>query len=156
MEDLNSSTFFDEHTLNFLQNMIWRGPKKSEVVTGLEAKLLERHELVFEINEALGGKLITLLTSWKEYVAVPNAIIFIMASYKRGLLKDAVNAMDSAVQEEFSLSAEQLKELLDEAEFTPMIWNVMLFGDSAESRYKEDPLPIVKSGLDLERLRNFK
>lgn len=156
MDDLNNALFFDGRTISFMRNLLWRGPRGVSVMTALEKKLLENYEELRALDGELNGGLLSLLESTKEYVAIPDLIPFLLEARRLDLLDDAQTTLRIAVEDKRQFTAEQLASLLGEAEFTPMFWNIYVFGDAVEeNRYERDERRLNRPSIDIDRLREF-
>lgn len=154
MDDLNASTFFDGRTITFLSNLL-RNPGVSCLSASEKAFLARRDELI-SLNEALGGQLISKLSSYKNFTPVIDATNFLLLGQQQDILASTDSILESAVREQTVLTAKELAESLEQLEDMPVGWIVNLLGIAGESRHSRVELPQPGSSLNLEAMRNFK
>ena len=154
MDDLNASTFFDGRTITFLSNLL-RNPGVSCLSASEKAFLARRDELI-SLNEALGGQLISKLSSYKNFTPVIDATNFLLLGQQQDILDSTDSILESAVREQTVLTAKELAESLEQLEDMPVGWIVNLLGIAGESRHSRVELPQPGSSLNLEAMRNFK
>lgn len=154
MDDLNASTFFDGRTITFLGNLL-RNPNVS-CLSAAEKNFLSRREELISLNEALGGQLISKLSSYKNFTPVIDATNFLLLGQKQDILKSTDSILETAVTEQTVLTAKELAESLEQLEDMPPGWIVNLLGIGGESRHSRVDPPQPGSSLNLEAMRNFK
>lgn len=154
MDDLNASTFFDGRTITFLSNLL-RNPGVS-CLSASEKTFLARRDELISLNEALGGQLISKLSSYKNFTPVIDATNFLLLGQQQDILASTDSILESAVREQTVLTAKELAESLEQLEDMPVGWIVNLLGIAGESRHSRVELPQPGSSLNLEAMRNFK
>lgn len=154
MDDLNASTFFDGRTITFLSNLL-RNPGVS-CLSAVEKNFLSRREELISLNNALGGQLISKLSSYKNFTPVIDATNFLLLGQQQDILDSTDSILESAVREQTVLTAKELAESLEQLEDMPVGWIVNLLGIAGESRHSRVEPPQPGSSLNLEAMRNFK
>lgn len=154
MDNLNNSTFFDDRLIQYIQKLLVSAQKITPINNN-ETMLMNRRDELRELNSDLNGELIRNLTEVKSYLKVNDVTLFLLEARRMGMISEALEALDYIVREERMLNYNQLKELLDNAYDVPLSWGIVLLGEDIDDRY-EKKQTTVKSGLDMDRLRNFK
>lgn len=154
MDDLNASTFFDGRTITFLSNLL-RNPNVS-CLSAFEKGFLARRDELISLNDALGGQLISKLSSYKNFTPVIDATNFLLLGHQQNILKSTDSILETAVNEQTVLTAKELAESLEQIEDMPVGWVVNLLGVGGESRHSRVEPPKPGSSLNLEAMKNFK
>lgn len=156
MADLAEEFFYEGRLINFVQKLLLSSVKP-RAISQIEIDLINNQRNLQTINQLLDNNLISNLNKYKKFIQPKQAVFFLLEALKINKVVDAKEIMDWAVNEQTTMTFEQLFESLTEFENVPVPFLPSLYGEYNESgRFKDEPTPTKNSSLNLEAMRNFK
>jgi hypothetical protein len=159
MSSIENTTFFDSHYIEFIRNLINKGSKKSAINSN-EISFAKDQDLIRQINDEMQDQsettLLLELVKYKEFISIPDAVYFLVDTVKQhGESVDAINILDLLVKDQYTATASELMLILRESENMPPGWASSLYAKSSIGRNANSEI-VMKSGLNLEAMRDFK
>lgn len=157
MNELNSSAFFDNRTLNFIRSVINGNPMN--VISASETEIVKNKKHIIELNNETGFQLTRILDEHKNFIPVLDTLKFLVKANSKNKLDVAQEVLDAVQRSQRIMTIESLEGALKQAEKMPSFFAVNLMGNDEEGRHSEnnDPEGFTElSHLNLNAMKDFK
>lgn len=156
MANFGTDTFdtdtFEQHATKLL-NQVLGGNQRLAAITSKETHIMANKTLLRKLNEELSPSISEMIREMATYVYPSDIALLLIAAHRDGLMEQAIDILDSVMQERRLMSFNDLIGALAESSKMPGSWAASLFGEMDAER---DAVPAIverKPSIDLSAMQ---